>query len=368
MDLPIVVDEIDPRAPDAARLAAWQQLAASAVEPNPFLDPSVAVPAARHLPGGDRVRLLVARDDRRWLACALVTSERAWRRVALPCTVGWLHPYAFLGTPLLCGDAPEHAAEALGTLAARRGRTFLALDQVRADGPVAELLRALRRPATARELYPAERAALRRRPQNDYVDSHRSGKRRREAARLRRRLATVLGDEPRLATRGGDADAVERFLVLEAAGWKGRSGTALASDDAHAAWFRAIAAADHPTLRAELLELGTADRTAAMLFNLVAGDSAYALKLAHDEDLQDGAPGVQLMTEAADWFHEATDAVAYDSCAAPDNPMINALWPDRRTTASFVLTASGIQGAVGRGALRTLVAVQRRRAAAEDAA
>jgi CelD/BcsL family acetyltransferase involved in cellulose biosynthesis len=365
----ITVDELDPRTAGAAQLDAWRTLAAAAVEPNPFFDPAVVVPAARHLPGGERVRVAVARDGDRWLACLPVTAERGWRRVPLPCAVGWQHPYAFLGTPLLAADAPERAAAGLAAIATHgRTRAFLALDTVRADGPVAALLRGLEPPARATQLGTVQRAALVRRPADDYVDGHRSGKRRREAARQRRRLATALGAEPTLEVRRGDEAAVERFLRLEAAGWKGRSGTALASDEAHAAFFRAVAGAADGALRAELLDLGVPDRTAAMLFALVAGDTAYAVKIAHDEELQPGAPGVALMTDAAGWFHRATTATHFDSCASPENPMINALWPDRRPVAPFVVTGGGPAGAVGAAAWDLYDGVRRRRAARRSVA
>lgn len=358
------VELLDPRRITTHQEGAWRDLAARAAEPNPFFDPALLLPAVRHLPDGSRVRLLVARRGEHWLAALPVIPARRWRHYPLACTVAWSHPYCFLGTPLLAADDLERAATAL--LDAPLGVTphpLLVLQTVRDDGPVADALRAASNGAALVDLHHEARAALYRRPDNDYIESNRSGKRRREAKRLNARLTRALGDPAQLRDRGASPAAVERFLALEASGWKGRSATALGSQPAHAAFFRAVCEAPTATVQSHILELGVPDRAAAMLFVLVAGDTAFAVKLAHDEALAAGAPGVHLMAESADWFHAQPTVQRFDSCARPDNAMINALWPDRRTTASLTITVPGLAGVVPRAVLRAYATAQRRRAA-----
>jgi CelD/BcsL family acetyltransferase involved in cellulose biosynthesis len=357
------VELLDPRRITTRQEGAWRDLAARAAEPNPFFDPALLLPAVRHLPDGPRVRLLVARRAEHWLAALPVLPSRRWRHYPLACTVAWSHPHCFLGTPLLAADDLERATAALADVPRDvTPHPLLILPTVRDDGPVARALRSATEDGTLVDLHHEARAALHRRPENDYVESHRSGKRRREAKRLRTRLAEELGGPPRLRDRGASPAAVERFLALEASGWKGRAATALGSDPAHAAFFRAVCEAPTATVQTHILELGLPDRPAAMLFTLVAGDTAFAVKLAHDERLAHGAPGVQLMTESADWFHAQPTVQRFDSCARPDNAMINALWPDRRSTASLALTVPGLPGVVPRAVLRTYAAAQRHRA------
>ncbi len=357
------VELLDPRRITTRQEGAWRDLAARAAEPNPFFDPALLLPAVRHLPDGPRVRLLVARRGEHWLAALPVLPARRWRHYPLACTVAWSHPYCFLGTPLLAADDLERATSALvGVPHDVTPHPLLILPTVRDDGPVARSLRAAIVEGALVDLHHEARAALHRRPDNDYVESHRSGKRRREAKRLRTRLAEELGEVPRLRDRGASPAAVERFLALEAAGWKGRAATALGSDPAHAAFFRELCRAPTATVQAHVLELGLPDRPAAMLLTLVAGDTAFAVKLAHDERLAAGAPGVQLMAESADWFHAQPTLQRFDSCARPDNAMINALWPDRRSTASLVITVPGLAGVMPRAVLRTYAAAQRHRA------
>lgn len=356
------VELLDPRRITARQEGAWRDLAARAAEPNPFFDPALLLPAVRHLPDGPRVRLLVARRGEHWLAALPVLPARRWRHYPLACTVAWSHPYCFLGTPLLAADDLERATSALlGAPHEVMPHPLLVLETVRDDGPVADALRAATGDAVLVDLYHETRAALHRRPDNDYVDSHRSGKRRREAKRLKARLARELGGETVLRDLGASPTALERLLTLEGSGWKGRSGTAITSDPAHAAFFRAVCQAPTATVQTHILELGVADRVAAMLFVLVSGDTAFAVKLAYDEALAGGAPGVQLMAESADWFHEQPTVQRFDSCATPENPMINALWPDRRPTASLAITVPGLAGVVPRAALRAYASAQRHR-------
>lgn len=357
-----MIELLDPTTLTPLQLGAWRDLAARAAEPNPFFDPAVVLAAVRHLPDGPDVRVLVARRGERWIAALPVLTARRWRRYPMACTVAWSHPFCFLGTPLLASDDLDRAALAL--LEAPQHVTshpLLVLENVGQDGPVARALLDATDGATLFTLHHESRAALLRRPENDYVDSHRSGKRRREAKRLRSRLEAELGGPTQLRDRGASPEAVDRFLALEASGWKGRAATALGSDPAHAEFFRAVCAAPGATVQSHLLELGVPDRPAAMLFTLQAGSAAFAVKLAHDERLAAGAPGVQLMTESADWFHGQPTVQRFDSCARPDNPMINALWPDRRTTASIAITAPGISGALARNVLRAYATAQRRR-------
>jgi hypothetical protein len=357
-----MIELLDPTALTPLQLGAWRDLAVCAAEPNPFFDPAVVLAAITHLPEGRDVRLLVARRGGRWIAALPVVAARRWRRYPMACTVAWSHPFCFLGTPLLAADDLDRAAEAL--FAAPQQVTphpLLLLEHVGQDGPVARAMLEATDGATLFALHHESRAALVRRPENDYVDSHRSGKRRREAKRLRSRLEAELGGPTRLRDHGCSPAAVDRFLALEASGWKGRAATALGSDPAHAAFFRAVFAVPGATVRSHILELGVAERPAAMLFALQAGSAAFAVKLAYDERLAAGAPGVQLMAESADWFHELPSVRQLDSCARPENPMINALWPDRRTTASIAITAPGIAGALSRTVLRAYASAQRRR-------
>lgn len=91
--------------------------------------------------------------------------------------------------------------------------------------------------------------------------------------------------------RGDTAAALESFLALEAAGWKGSNGTALAKLPADAAYFREVIgrfAADDMA-RIDLLSLDGAPIAAGVLLDFA--DQAHFLKIAYDEALARLSPG-----------------------------------------------------------------------------
>src|SRR5439155_13614414 len=112
--------------------------------------------------------------------------------------------------------------------------------------------------------------------------------------RLRRAFERELGAPLEAIDRSGQPEAVERFLALEASGWKGRRGTAMASRPGHADFFREMCAGAGSAGRLELLSLEAAGQVLAMKCSLFAGDGLFYLKAAYDEAHARYSPGVQL--------------------------------------------------------------------------
>jgi CelD/BcsL family acetyltransferase involved in cellulose biosynthesis len=254
----------------------------------------------------------------------------------------WKHLYCFLGTPLLDHARAPEAAAVLMRWCADRGHP-IALTTAADETVVARLVSA--GTACGLELLHAatvQRAALVRRVDGDYL-AHQRSHRRREQARMRRRLSETLGTELVALDRAGDEAAVERFLQLEASGWKGRAGTAFASNPTHAELFREICRNYAAQGRLQLLSLEAGGRAVAMKCNLSAGDELFCFKIAHDERLSAYSPGVMLELDNVRTFHDSRPERAMDSCADHDNQMINRLWRDRRRTVTLVLGPEGLR-------------------------
>ena len=160
--------------------------------------------------------------------------------------------------------------------------------------------------------------------------------------------------------RAGDPEAVERFLRLEADGWKGREGTAMLDLPGHADFFREVCERFAALGRLQLYELRAGERTVAMKVNLLAPPGLFMFKIAHDEELGKFSPGVHLELENVERFLE-TDLKWMDSCADPHNQMINRLWPDRRQLTSIVLARGGLRGRASRAGLAAFAAIRERR-------
>ncbi len=341
---------------------AWADLAGRAVEPNPFAEPDFALAAQQELGGRSTGLLVVEEED--GLTAALPVIDGRWRGV-LPSLSTWKHPYVFLGSPLLDDSRPADALSALiETASAKCPHGYVVLEKMSADGPLHEaLVTALDRTGLMTVAETSHlRASLHRRADGDYQD-HMRPHRRRELRRLRRRLEEELDAPLETVDRAGDSQGVRQFLGLEASGWKGRVGTAMLSKDSDRRFFEEICRRFSAAGRLQLLDMLAGDRSVAMQCNLWAGRGVFCFKIAHDEALARFSPGVQLEVVNAERFHGQSEFDWMDSCAAPDNQMINRLWPDRRRIETIVLARPGLRGRLTRGVLGRVIAVDRLKSA-----
>ena len=326
---------------EVAAMAAWRKdwadLAGRALEPNAFTEPAFALTLAEHLPAAERPAFITVwshgtEDTRRLVALCAVERERV--SLGLRQSV-WRHDLAALGLPLL---DPHHAVPALVAMLDWMGRErprcrALLADMVPAEGPT---LRALRQVAET-SARPLRLIEPRRRAMLDHGAGAAAGglaalspRRRKEMLRQRRRLAD--GDALTYASATGAAEvaiALERFLDLEAAGWKGGRGTALKLDPARAAFTRAMAASMATAGRIRIDSLDRDGRPLAMGIVLSSGGRDFFWKMAYAEDHASLSPGVQFVLGLTERQAARAGTAATDSCALPDHPMIDRLWPGR---------------------------------------
>ncbi len=323
-------------------VAAWRDLAGRAAEPNPCLEPDFTLPAMAHLRGGEAARLLVVRRGAELDALLPVRYTLRWRpRLPVPALVSWTHPYQLLGTPLVHRDgAGDTWTRLLRTPWRLRGAA--ARPDVHGagdDGPVSAALDEALAPTGGRAVRwdGHERAALVRGAHG--VTEAPSGSRHKRVRRSRRALERAAGPVT-VVDRAGDPAAVERFLALEAAGWKGRAGTAVLSDPASAAFFREVCARFAGAGRLEVRSLEVPAGPVAVQAALRAGDAVFHMKVAYDEQYGDHSPGVQLLVDYADRFAEEGLALR-DSCTAAGNVTESQVWPGRRRVSDVVVPFAG---------------------------
>jgi CelD/BcsL family acetyltransferase involved in cellulose biosynthesis len=134
----------------------------------------------------------------------------------------------------------------------------------------------------------------------DAVEKALDAKFRQNLRRRRRRLAEQ--GEVKYALQGGkDAReldcALADFFVIEASGWKGRGGTAIAQRPELVGFYTQIAreAARRGALALGFLEV--ANRRIAAHLSLVHAGRHYLLKLGYDESFHEYSPGQQLTSE-----------------------------------------------------------------------
>ena len=323
----------------------WWRLAEAAPEPSAPMTPAFTLAAMEHLPAGRRPVLFTAGDDSRLQAlAALKPAAWRWRPVGRLASSRW-GDFFFLGTPLISADRPD---EALHGLLARLGEAGFAAWEVcslPADGPVARLLRenpglSGMPPVT---LARWRRAALDATQTSDEWFGTFNSKRRRywrsQWRQLEKRGALAF---ERLDASQDVTAWTEEFLRLEAAGWKGRAGTALLCDAHNAAFARAMIRAFHTHGQLRFWRLRLDGRAIASLFALVSQDTLWLGKIAYDETLRRQSPGVMLMLEVTrDILADPAIRLA-DSCAVPNHPMIDHLWHERLELVDMLVPLPGV--------------------------
>jgi hypothetical protein len=344
----------------AGYAAAWEKLAAAAIEPNAFYEPWMLLPARSVFGAGKNLGLALvfapnpACDHGPPRLCGVFPLEIQNRyqglHRSLPVkTLGlWKHKYCYLCTPLL---SAECAGDTLQTFfdwldSGSHGCALMEFNFIAGDGPFHHLLTDLLH-KTAKLTFTSEcytRALFQPASNADaYLRQALSGKHRKALRRQERRLMEI----GRLTCDSLDATAaqwIEELMQLEARGWKGRENTALASNRSEQAYFKTIAAEAFRRGQLMMLALRLDGRAIAGKCNFVAGPGSFAFKIAYDETYGRYSPGQLLEVENIRLAHNHPHIEWMDSCADPFHIMIDSIWPARRTIRTVAVSTGQAPG------------------------
>lgn len=321
----------------------WLDLLARCDQPNAFLDPTLIL-AGADIGEAARCRVALARrtgQGRDELVGFWAFAPGRPRRSALPVRVlnAPPHAYGYLATPLLDRHHATAALDAmLDAIAAEPALPkIIALDMM-AAGPA---LAALEDVLAERRSRPC-RLELRRRPMlatagadASYLEKSLSASTRKKLRQHRRRLSEKHAlTYAAVSDRAGVSAAVDEFLAIEAAGWKGRAGTALLCRAEDAAFVRQ-AMADLADLGGAAVHWLRADgRPIAVQLVLRSGPAAYTWKTAYDEAYADFSPGMLLLEDYTATFIADPTISFVDSCSFDEAGMMSA-WTGRQEVADL---------------------------------
>ncbi|MDB5302801.1 MAG: hypothetical protein JWM97_350 [Phycisphaerales bacterium] len=353
-------------------LAQWEGLAADAIEPNVFYEPWMLLPAMRHLAAGVQLRtlLILASDpfnpSREPELCGVVPLQ--CRRIAwVGMTVFrlWKYSHCFLCTPLLRqGCAAECLSALLDWFATdREGGAIVQFNHVAGEGPFQQALVDCLFERQSLHLVTDlhNRALLRCAPDADaYLHAALSGEGRRAQARRLRRLGEAGRVEfAQLAPSDDVREWVAQFLELEAAGWKGKLGTALASADSDRNFIEDVVAAAFARGRLLAVAMRLDGRPIAQRIAFTAGPGSFSFKTAFAEEFSKHSPGALLEIENIRRAHAVPQIHWMDSCTKPDNALINRLWMHRRTIQSVAVATGKAPGGLVVSAIPLLRGLKR---------
>jgi CelD/BcsL family acetyltransferase involved in cellulose biosynthesis len=319
----------------ADEAAAIADLAGRALEYNVFREPEFMLPALGCFAPKAEI-LTVRRTGRLDAVLPLARQSGLFAGGRVP-TV-FANEFQPLGTPLIDRRAPEDlwtmALDAVAETA-----SALVLPHLRLDGPVyATLEAAARRHGRSLFLTRGESRAVLTggRSFSDWWNAH-PRHRRKEDARLWRRLLERGVVTSGVATGEGALLAFHEFLALEGSGWKGRGATALRDDPR----VRAFAeTAIKGLARRGLIAIDRIDldgRPIAMLIRLGGPVQFVAWKIAYDEAESVFSPGVRVFEQATQRMLADLRFAEADSLAVATHPLAGSRWQERAPMGTVIV-------------------------------
>lgn len=328
------------------RIAAWDALAQWAVEPNPYFESWFLLPSLSAFDPDGKVKLLVLEVDGQLAGLMPVSRTNNYYGRRIPHWRNWVHDNCFLGQPLVARGFERLFWRKLLQWCDRGSNTalFLHLTHVPGKGPLHEALCAElgAQSRKAQTVLLEERALLASALSPEaYLDHALGPKKRKDLRRQRRRLGELGALEVHRETSSlGVQPWADTFLKLERKGWKGAAVSAMACNHRNADMFSDVLGGAARRGKLERLSLRLDGQPIAMLASFLTAPGAYSFKTAFDEDYARYSPGVLLQCENLAML-ERTDIDWVDSCAAPDHPMIDHLWRERRTIARHSIGVGG---------------------------
>lgn len=318
---------------DSVSTERWSRLADASISINPFYEPWHLLPALRRFADPD-VSLVCVEDRNELLALLPVFPIKTAIFNGLK---SWKHRHSFLNTPLF---RTHEAVEVLirGALA-HHDADFFNLDQYGgtiqgiSDGPY--------------NTTGQERACQDLTIGWDEFLARRKKRRRGEYLRILRKA-----DENGFVyseSKAGDSaeDWLEEFMELEARGWKGSKESAIASDDNVKDYYLDVIGKAWPMGKMQFQKISSDGKPIAVSFRYVCRGTCFEVKTCFDEDLRQLSPGVVLELRNLESLFASANVFA-DTCAAPDNTMLNRMWLDRLSISSTLMFSSTLRGKVAK--------------------
>lgn len=322
---------------EQSEIAQWKALSQAALEPNPFIEPEYICSAVPHLTDHPVSLLVLRGEHERWRFATPVVPHRFEFGNPLPKLRALRTIHTYLNQPLVERVNPVATlTELFDGLSTQRNWHGLGFSQVVENSDLHELLNfaAATTGVVSHELEKRWRPAARPRTQAEILETC-SKSRRRSLRKAWSNLAAQgeVSFQLRFPTPT-DEDSIEKFLQLEAAGWKAEQGTALQCDEQHIRFFHKMCQRFAASSQVCFGELSLNDQLIASTCNLISGTTLFAFKVGWDQKFSDCSLGYWseiLLSDAIASSHPGIQLI--DSCSDEDSYTAK-LYPDQRLLTS----------------------------------
>lgn len=324
-------------------LPAWEDLCARSVEDNVYYSPRYARTLLESVERDNNVGFAVVWDEMRLVALLPFTNSKFAIPLLQPAGRAWQSKYTFSCMPLLDKLRKTEAAAALLDVLASISTGEWIVPAVNTKGEACQAMIAAleRRGLPSVLLDHFQRATLDAGSTFDeHMQRHVSSNRRKGLARNRRRLEELGNVEHECHCFGEGLDrAVSAFLKIEASGWKGKQGTALACDEKTGKFALDVFTGEegNSICRADLLTLNGAPIAVSLI--TLAGRTGFAVKASYDESYRSYSPGLLLEIEVIRSFLSGSWASRLDAATAGAH-VIDSLWSGQIEVADLIFSLS----------------------------
>lgn len=343
-------------------LDCWEDLAKNAAEPNIFYEPGPLLAALKNADDGlsficlliFRKAILPQNNEEQLIGLFpfQYLKETQWPSCGVYQT--FTHRHCYLSTPLV---HKEHIPVALDCFfdwanSSPNSVKLFRLHRTNGTGTLAEAfqckLKKNRQPAMREGSY--QRAFISPTGKaEEYISNALSKHKHKEYGRLYRRLEEQ--GTLKLETNNTDEQFkwLDKFLSLEASGWKGSKGRAMECNGNDSGFFYDLIRSLSKKKQLVLHSLWLDKHVIAMKCNLISCDmrGTFAFKIAYDENYSKFSPGVLLELKNIHHLFKQSPPLAWiDSCADPDHPMIDQLWKERRTIDDYFIGTKTFGGRI----------------------
>lgn len=332
------------RAALGAFTAEWEDLAANALEANPVYEAWMLLPALEEFAAGQDLRVVMVRYRNELAGVFPLQYERRYKGLPAPTLTSWRHPHCRLCVPLVRASCAAQVLKGFVEWMRGSGASIVELSYLPAEGAFHQrLVDALNDGDHASLVTNAYTRPLlcRGTDADTYLNSSLSGELRRDLRRREKRLRE-MGVVEHVALRSRDELGrwIEDFLALEASGWKGRRGSALACSESNRRFAVEVFTRAFERGRLAMVGVNLNGKPIARHCSLLAGEGAISFKTAYDEDARRFAPGILAEVDSIRAFHERSGVQWMDSYTAPNNEFIANLWKHRRTIQRVAVAAN----------------------------
>ncbi len=330
-------------------VTSWADLCSRAVEDNAYFSPLYALALLDTVARDKDIVFLTAWEGDRLMALLPVMRPRRALPGVLFSSRAWTTDYTFSANPVLDAQSVNSAADAIVEGLALLCPSVWTIPTVNIEGPAGvALIAALERrriPWVSRSDF--WRASLTHDLTFEmWMEDVLGTKRRRDLARNRRRLAELGTVTHEVHTTGsGLRRGVEAFLTLEASGWKGKRGTALACKPETRDFALKAFSGEQKACKSRVDLLLLNDRPIAAGVIVFAGETGFTVKGAYEEEYSRFSAGLLLEVEVLKSFLENKWAKRLDAATAGAH-VIDRFWPERVKVADLIFSTAPVGAAI----------------------